>query len=155
MIQEIKRVCKEKTVKINGYKAQYGTINSLYSKCIYARIGGFVKPDEGYDLGKEMNEFKKHFKVLLRDAVNQLFGKDIDDKMPIIHFVNVSDTEQATSFNRVNKTYTYFDIDITLYFTKQINIRDSDVGDKISLLFYVIFDMFKESRNLSFKPSKK
>lgn len=155
MIQEIKRVGKEKTVKINGYKAQYGTMNSLDSKCVYARIGGFVKPDEGYDLGKEMNEFKKHFKVLLRDAVYQLFSDDIDKSMPIIHFVNVSDTEQATSFNRVNKTYTYFDIDITLYFTKQINIRDSDVGDKISLLFYVISDMMKESHNLSFKPTKK
>ena len=155
MEKEIIRLGKENKLNINGYKAQFGTMNSLDSKCVYARIGGFVKPDEGYDLGKEMNEFKKHFKVLLRDAVYQLFSDDIDKSMPIIHFVNVSDTEQATSFNRVNKTYTYFDIDITLYFTKQINIRDSDVGDKISLLFYVISDMMKESHNLSFKPTKK
>lgn len=149
------KIGQQKTYKVEGFKVNYGTINSKDPKCIYLNLSGYVKPDEGYDLNTEINQFKKHFKVLLRDAVNQLFGKDIDDKMPIILFVNVSDTEQATSFNRVNKTFTYFNIDITLYFNKPINVRDSDVGDKLSLLFYVIFDMLKESRNLSFKPTKK
>lgn len=133
---------------LNDYKLTIGTVNSKQTKSIYSTLSGYVKPVEDCDLNSELNRFNKYLKVTIRDAVNQLLADVIDTKMPIIIIINKSNTNSQ----RVNNTWTFFEIDVTLYFNQNININEYQ--NNFELINMVILDLIEEDRNLIFKAKK-
>jgi hypothetical protein len=137
---------------LNDYKLTIGTVNSKQTKSIYSTLSGYVKPVEDCDLNSELNRFSKYLKVTIRDAVNQLLPDVIDTKMPIIILINNSDTNNTTNSQRVNNTWTFFEIDVTLYFKQNINLNEYQ--NNFELINMVNLHLMEEDRYLNFKPKK-
>jgi len=139
--------------KINGYSTEIGVLDSKNATSCYLTFGGYVKPIEG-DLDLSMKMFERKLRFWVDDAANQLFKGNLNTRMPIIKNVEWSDTTTATNAARVNNTYTYFSIELTLFWREPINIRDENQADHLLLLLFSLSDYLDETKELSFKTSR-
>jgi len=149
------KIGQQSTQKINGYPTEFGTVNAEIGKSFFLSFGGWVRPLEGEDLNMRMKSFERKLRFWVDDASNQLLSGKLDPKMPIIKIVDYSDTGFASNAARVNNSYTYFNIELNLYFKEKQSIRDGETKDLFLLLCYSLVDYFRENRELSFQPSRK
>lgn len=147
----IKKTGKQIKLKINGFNAEIGTTKSQFNRCSYLLYTGYVKPVEG-DLNKHIRTLETRLRFHMDDCVKQLLSDVIDPNMPIIRILEVSDSTVASNATRVNNSYTYFCIDITLYFKKHTSLDDVNIQDKLKLVLYSIGDLLEENRELVFHP---
>jgi len=156
-LTEVKqKVGSEIIQNINGYKTKLGTVNSELGKCFYLNLGGWVKPIDDTDLNIQMKTFERILKFWVDDASKQLLQGKLDPRMPIIKIVDYADSinGSATNKTRVNNTYTYFSIELTIFFKEKQTLRDDNFKDLLLLLFYSLEDYLSENPQLDFKSRK-
>lgn len=141
--------------KINGYNTEIGMININNPYSCYSILGGWVIPTNS-NLGDEMKLFERQLRFIV-DRCSNAFLKDyINPEVEIIKIVEQSTTKNFDSANqRINNNFTYFSIELTFFFIKEVSIRDKAFLEKMEIILYAITDALSENRNLIFQPTKK
>ena len=140
--------------KIDGYTTQIGVLDADNATSCYLTFGGYVRPNDNIDLNQAMKGFKLHLRKHVDSATAQLLSTIINTNMPVIRNVDYSDTSTSTNGARVNNIYTYFSIELTIFFNQPINIRDQEMKDLLSLVLFSLSDFVGECRELSFSPAR-
>lgn len=141
--------------KINGYSTEIGVLDSNIGRSCFLHLGCYAKPIwDDRDLGDLIKLFERKLRFWSDSAVGELFSEILDTKMPIIKNVESSDTTFTANKKRVNNSYTYVSIELTLFFNQKIDIREQQMIDRLSLLLYSLVDFLDENQDLSFKPTR-
>jgi hypothetical protein len=137
--------------RINGYPTEIGVLDASDASSCYLTFGGYVNVDG--DLNKAMLSFERKLRFWIDDASSQLFRGKLNPRMPIIKVVEWSDS--VTSLINNNDKYSYFSIELTLFWKDSINLRDANQADSLLLLCYSLADYLDENRDMSFRPTRK
>ena len=145
---------REHRTKINGYATKIGVLDANNSTSCYIHFGGYVKPLPEKDLNKSMTSFERKLRFWIDDAAKQLLNGKLRKDIPIIKNVDWSSSELRTNITRVNNVYSYFSIELTLFFADKVNVHDENQLDRLLLLSYSLSDYLDENQDLSFKPTR-
>lgn len=101
-----------------------------------------------------MTSFERKLRFWIDDAAKQLLDGKLRKDLPIIKNVDWSTSELRTNITRVNNVYSYFSIELTLFFADKVNVRDENQLDRLLLLSYSLSDYLDDNQDLSFKPTR-
>jgi len=149
-----KKLGQQSNQKINGYVSEFGCIDTRTPKSVYLNLSGWVMPVTG-DLTENMKLFEAKLRYWVDNGLEQLFKNKLNPRMPIIRIINHADSLISSNAIRVNSTYTFFDIEIVLYFVDNVSVRDEKTKENFLLLLYSLVEFLAENREFSFQPTKK
>jgi len=151
--QEIKKaqhIGRELNTKCNGWKTQIGTVDSNKGISRFINISGYVNPSDG-DLNVLMASFRNSLFKYIHDCLGQVMTKYLNPNMPSIKVVEWTRTNVSHQCNK----WTFWDLELTLFFNQKIDWTDKEVMDDILLVCYSIVDFIEDYDKLSFKKSRK
>jgi len=149
-----KKLGQQSSQKINGFESEFGIVDTRTPFSVYLNLSGWVMPVTG-DLTAHMKRFETRLRFWTDNALGQLFKGKLNPRMPIIRIVNHADSIITSNAARVNTTYTFFDIELNLFFFEGISVRDEKTKENMLLLLYSMVEFLSENRELTFQPTKK
>jgi hypothetical protein len=136
--------------RINGYPVEIGVLDVEDATSCFINFGGYVNGNT--ELNDLMKRFQRKLRFWVDDAANQLFKDKLNTRMPIIKNVEWSDS--ITSITNNSDKFTYFSIELTLFWKDVVDIRDTNQADGLLLLCYSLADYLDENRCMSFRPTR-
>lgn len=136
--------------KCNGWKTEIGTVDSNKGISRFINISGYVNPSDG-DLNVLMASFRNSLFKYIHDCLGQVMSKYLNPNMPSIKVVEWT---QSNVSHQCNK-WTFWDLELTLFFNKKIDWTDDEVMDDILLVCYSIVDFIEDYDKLRFRNTRK
>jgi hypothetical protein len=136
--------------KCNGWKVEIGTIDANKGSSRFINICGYVNPyDE--NLNVLMGSFRNTLFKYINDCLGQVMSKYLNPSMPSIKVV---DWTQSNVSHQCNK-FTFWDLELTLFFKEKIDWNNQEVQDDILLVCYSIVDYLEDYDKLYFRNNRK
>lgn len=138
------KTATQSKVRLNDYNWEIGQIEKG-GKSLYMMLGAYVTHNDEIKLSKHFSRLNERLSHLVAKSSSELF-KTLNKRMPFILTHDCSDI-------KTKDKWTYFSIEITLYFSE--NIKLDDIRDELYLLGYVICDYLEDEVGwLQFKSRK-
>ncbi len=130
---------------INGYKSVFGTLveNPM---CSYITYSGYIKLiDESKDFNKEIKRLEGQLRRFIYKCSIELFPTIVPDRL----FFELNVPEDTTLVSR------YFEIQMDLFFSEVIDVKDRYIKDKHVVLLDLIQEFISENREFVTQVSRK
>jgi len=145
-----KKKGKENKFELDGFKFKVGTVDYYTDKqCVYINAGGWCcVRDVSYDLKKEIEAFRRQFKVWSYKCIPTLL-KGVVNADFMIRDISFNDSNYKTT----RTTNSYIGVDITFFLLG--DAKYLDYMDKIELICEDIKDMMVENQTIKIIANKK
>ena len=141
ILQNAARVGTQNKLKLNEHKVEIGQVLKG-GNSIYMSIGGDVFDTGQISLSKNFSKLNERLSHLVSRSASELF-KTLNKTMPFILTHDISE-------NKTKNRWSYFNIELTLFFTQGINY--DDYKDDFLLMGYTILDYIEDEFPLSIRP---
>jgi hypothetical protein len=135
------KVATQNKLKLNGFKVEIGQMVKG-GKSLYISIGGDVFDSGQISLSKNFSKLNERLSHMIAKSASELF-KTLNKTMPFILTHDISE-------NKTKNRWSYFNIELTLFFTE--GIKYDDYKDDFLLMGYVILDYLEDEFVLSIRP---
>jgi hypothetical protein len=135
------KVATQNKLKLNDYKVEIGQMVKG-GKSLYISIGGDVFDSGEISLSKNFSKLNERLSHLVSKSASELF-KTLNKTMPFILTHDISE-------NKTKNRWSYFNIELTLFFTE--GIRYEDFKDDFLLMGYTILDYLEDEFVLNIRP---
>ena len=121
----------------NNVKLGYGTVDFKNLKTIYVQLNSWTQPlEENCDFNKIILKTRRQIKENIYNLNSELFKPE-----------SIVDLDIKTNGIKTNKK-SFMDLEITLYVSKQFDVRSNEVKDIISNLSKNIIDTILTEKSL-------
>ena len=121
----------------NNVKLGYGTVDFKNLKTIYVQLNSWTQPlEENCDFNKILLKAKRKIKENIYTLNSEFFKPE-----------SIVDLDIKTNGIKTNKK-SFMDLEITLYVSKQFDVRSNEVKDTISNLSKNIIDTILTEKSL-------
>jgi hypothetical protein len=134
--------------KIDNHPIQISTLSLNPTSCFMV-IGGWMKIDGDYErslIASEIRRFKTSLRHPMKQHLRDNFKVDMD--------MNMIELETSQTGNTPLKDYNYFAIEYSLFFDKQIDIRDYDLQLGLLAMAEKTLGVIKGIAGFSIVPNK-
>ena len=128
----------------NNVKLGYGTVDFKNLKTIYIQLNSWTQPlEENCDFNKIILKTRRQIKENIYNLNSELFKPE-----------SIVDLDIKTNGIKTNKR-SFMDLEITLYVSKQFDIRSNEVKDTIFNLSKIVIDTILVEKTLFYFFEKK
>ena len=121
----------------NNVKLGYGTVDFKNLKTIYVQLNSWTQPlEENFDFNKIILKTRRKIKENINTLNSEFFKPE-----------SIVDLDIKTNGIKTNKK-SFMDLEITLYVSKQFDVRSNEVKDVISNLSKNIIDTILTEKSL-------
>ena len=146
--QSRKQLFKEKPLKFDGYKCEYGVMNSGPNN-VFMWFGGWVIPI--LEVRPLERKLSRNLYFTITRSIKELMGDVLDMKFEPVRCIDFADKDNDRLYDIVS----YLNIDCNVVFKEPINWDDLEFHQNMSLVMMSVIDMLKETREMDFRPTKK
>lgn len=135
------KVATQNKLKLNDFKVEIGQMVKG-GKSLYISIGGDVFDSGQISLSKNFSKLNERLSHMIAKSASELF-KTLNKTMPFILTHDISE-------NKTKDRWSYFNIELTLFFNEGINY--DDYKDDFLLMGYTILDYIEDEFPLDIRP---
>jgi len=147
----VKKIGSSKKIKVRNYKVEYGQVIKG-SDSMYIQLSGYVIPCAGGDLNKEFPRMMGRLAHHVNLITPEVFF-DLSVSKPIYKTYDHSESSLTVAQNTTNEKYTYFAIELTLFFADPLIATKRE--DEIYMLCSCLYDWLEEWPQLSIQCTRK